>query len=251
MGTFVSILILNEQIYSEPEKFIDFQTISIGTIGSDPNKLINRFQPTIDYIAKNLETADVKFQGQVKITKTPDDMANLLKTQELDIYMDSPIILMLVSEQSEAEPILIRWKEGSEFYHSVFFVRSDSKIFSIGDLQGKKIIFEDPESTSGYLLPKAHLISNGYAVDTDVADIIYEFSGDDENTPVWIIEGRGDVGVVSNQDFDEFLTPIKLQLRIIETTIELPRQVVALRSDLDSNLTSKIKEILINMDKDT
>ena len=56
-------------------------------------------------------------------------------------------------------------------------------------MEGKTIVFEDNESTSGYLLPLTHLENSGYSIESD--DIDYIFSDDDENTPIWVLEGGG------------------------------------------------------------
>ena len=54
---------------------------------------------------------------------------------------------------------------------------------------------------------------------------------DDENTPIWVLEGRGDLGVLSNLDFKD--TPINIQkkLKVIEKTDSIPRQLVLIKSN--------------------
>jgi phosphonate transport system substrate-binding protein len=39
-------------------------------------------------------------------------------------------------------------------YHALIFTRNNGATKRLEDLQGKIIAFEDPESTSGYVLPK-------------------------------------------------------------------------------------------------
>ena len=36
---------------------------------------------------------------------------------------------------------------------------------------------------------------------------------DDENTPIWLLEGRGDVGATSNLDFEDIPTNIKEKVK--------------------------------------
>ena len=137
-------------------------------------------------------------------------------------------------------------------YHSVFIVKKNSSIKKLNDFYGKIIAFEDPGSTSAYLLPKAYLIQKGF----DLSDsprknnISYAFSGDDENTPVWIIEGKADIGAISNVNFENYPDSIKDKITIIERTKNVPRYIVSHRSGLEQEKVEQIKRILLNMDRD-
>jgi phosphonate transport system substrate-binding protein len=229
----------------------DAMPIRIGTVSSDAAKMILRFQPTADYLAEKLSDESTKYYGKVIITKSYEDMANLLENQEIDLYFESPITSTMVSEKSNSVPFLSRWKEGISSYHSVFFVEKNSPINSINDFKESTIVFENPESTSGYFLPKYHLMKEGFKTNSETDfDINYIFSNDDENTPNLIIEKKGDVGVSSNVDYEEFPANIKSELRIVEESIDVPRFWVSHRSDLDSILITEIKTILIIMHED-
>ena len=225
--------------------------IRIGTVSSDAAERILRFQPTANYLAEKLSDESTKYYGKVIITKSYEDMAILLENQEIDLYFESPITSTMVSEKSSNVPILSRWKEGVSSYHSVFFVEKNSPINSINDFKGSTIIFESPESTSGYFLPKYHLFKEGFKTNSETNfDINYIFSNDDENTPNWIIEKKGDVGVASNVDYEKFPENIKSELKIVEESTDVPRFWVSHRSDLDSILITEIKTILMTMHKD-
>jgi phosphonate transport system substrate-binding protein len=240
---------------SEPE---DVVVISVGTVGADASKYIKRFQPTADYIALKLSDDEVKYQGKVTITETPEEMIELLSEQKIDLYMESPFTAALVAKESDAVPILRRWKEDVAEYHAVFIVKKNSTINTLDDFKGKTIAFQDPESTSGYLLPKAHLVQRGYEVSYKEPDkilpdesISYVFTGDDENTAFWITEGKADIGAVSNIDLhDDAPEAIRDQLRVVDRTIDVPRHIVSHRSGMDPVLADRIKQILLDMDED-
>ncbi len=222
--------------------------IRIGTVSSDAAERILIFQPTADYLAEKLSDESTKYYGKVIITKSYEDMTNLLESQEIDLYFESPITSSLAAEKSGNIPFLSRWKEGISSYHSVFFVEKNSPINSINDFKGKTIVFENPESTSGYFLPKYHLMEKLFKINPETDfDINYIFSNNDANTPNLIIEKKGDVGVASNMAFEEFPDNIKLELRIVEESTDVPRHWVSHRSDLDSILITKIKTILLTM----
>jgi phosphonate transport system substrate-binding protein len=269
---------------AQPMKTVN-TTIRMGTIGLDPVKHIKEFQPTADYIAEKLSNGTIKYKGQVIMSPTINDMIKLLQEQRIDLYFESPFTIALVDKESGAVPFLLRWKEGVSQYHSIFIVKNNSSIKTLNDFAGKTIAFEAPESTSGYLLPKAYLvqkgfkligestesylaerepviISPGFNINSSSIDlpskssndgnntIRYVFAREDENIPLWIVEGKADIGVISNVDFEqETYESIKSQLKIIDRTIDVPRHVVSYRSDLEPALVQKIKNILLNMDK--
>jgi phosphonate transport system substrate-binding protein len=273
---------------AKAEPIMTTNTIRIGTVDVDAVKQIIKFQPTADYIAAKLSNNQTThYNGKVIITSTVNDMINLLKEQKIDLYFESPFTIALVDKESGAVPFLLRWKEGVAQYHSIFIVKKNSPINTINDFVGKTIAFEAPESTSGYLLPKAYLVQKGFSLSGEATEsyltqgraggvlsggsnitnssidesignsnsnnntIRYVFAREDQNIPLWIVEGKADIGVISNVDIEqETYESVKSQLKIVDRTIDVPRHVVSHRSELDPVLVEKIKHMLVYMDKD-
>lgn len=230
----------------QPQEEYD-EVFSIGTVSDDAAKMIKRYQPTADYIAEKL-SGEKKIKGKVIITKTIDDMEELLINQEIDLYYDSPFPTIYLTEDTDAKVLVKRWKEKSESYNSVSFVKRDSEIQGMRDLPGTTIVFQAEESTTGFMLPLTKLLSKGYRIGYDMNnDINYVFSGDDENTAHWVVEGKGESGVISNLDFDDLPVELKQDLRIIWETEHVPRQLVIHRSDMNSERIENVKEILLSM----
>ncbi|KER06341.1 phosphate-phosphonate ABC transporter periplasmic protein [Marine Group I thaumarchaeote SCGC AAA799-E16] len=226
------------------------KTISIGTIHRDAAKMTKRYQPMIDHIATELSDGKTTFEGRVMSPDSQEEMIMYINDQKIDIYFDSPLIGMKILQETKMTPVLLGWKEGVSKYHSVFIVPIDSEITSLNELTGKSIIFEDSESTSGYFLPRYHLETMGYSIGNELSDdISFEFSLDDENTPIWLLEGRGDVGVLSNIDFEEIPINAKNQLKIIGQTEDVPRQIIFFRESLENE--TEILEIFLEMNTDT
>ena len=223
------------------------EEFTIGTVSSDAAKMIKRYQPTADYIAENL-SGEKKFKGKVIITKTIEDMEGLLLNQEIDLYYDSPFPTVYLTEEIDAKVIAKRWKENSGDYNSVFIVKKNSEVQSINDLPGKTIVFQSEESTTGYMLPITALLSKGYRIGFDMNnEINHVFSGDDENTAHWVVEGKGDAGVISNLDFDDLPIEIKNELNIIWETKHVPRQLVIHRSEMSPEMIDDVRNILLSM----
>lgn len=238
----------SQVITSKVELPVKNKIIQIGTVGSNAEKLTKRFLPTANYLAEKLSNDDDIFEGKVIITQNVEEMQKLLRNQEIDLYFESPLTAYSTSQISDSEIFLLRWKENISSYHSVFYVQKDSTISSLDDLIDKTIVFQGPESTSGYLLPVYHLMTNGFSIDgTTSKNIDFVFSGDDENSLIWVLDNKVDVGVSSNQDISELPEDIQSQLKIIDTTIDLPRQLVSHRSEMNLDTVENIKNILLDM----
>ena len=227
------------------------RTISIGTVSDDAVGEIKLFQPTVDYIAARLSDDQTKYKGEVIVGKNMETISNLSKEGKLDIYVDSPFPSIIVARKSGMVPFLRRWKGGEALYHTVFIVKNNSIINSTNDFIGKTFASEDEGSTTSYMMPKAYLIQKGLNVNqTQENAIRFVFTGGKENTPIWVIQEKADIGAMNNPEFEKIPPNIKSQLRIVDRTIDLPRHIVSHRQDMDPAIVEKIGWILINMDKD-
>ena len=140
---------------------------TVGDIDpDDPAKKIERFKPLADFLAG--EMADLGFSGgRVVIARDIDEMAALMRDGEVDLYRDSAFPTLAVRDRADTRVILVRWKDGEASYSSTFIVLRDSGIDSLDDLKGRVVAFEEPHSTSGFVLPAGTLADMGY----DIAEL--------------------------------------------------------------------------------
>ncbi|VVB97641.1 ABC transporter, phosphonate, periplasmic substrate-binding protein [uncultured archaeon] len=240
----------------EPEKPGSSQntkTITVGTDSYYAAKQLTEFQPLADYIASKLSDNGTVYEGRVIVVKTVDNVTGLLEEKKMDLYIASPFTVYLVSKKSGAIIFLRGWRDGVPQYHSLFVVRNDSSIRTPQDFLGKTMAFQTPESSSGYLLPKAHLLQKGLNLSQSDGNnsVKYIFTEEEEeNIVLWVIEGKADIAALSNLNFDQLVKSRKDELKVIDRTIDVPRLVVSYRSDIDPSLLEKIKQILLGMDKD-
>lgn len=233
------------------------QIISLGDIDPDePAKKIARFQPLADYLAANLSDFGIR-KGEVVIAQDIPRMGTYLKDGTVDIFFDSPFPTLAAQELSGSEIVLRRWKEGVVEYWSRFIARKDGGISRVGDFKGSVIAFEEPRSTSGFLLPAGTLIQRGFIL-TEVSgpgaqiaagEIGYYFSRDEENTVELVLRAGVAGGGISKDDYQELPPAIMDQLVVFDRTITVPRQLVSVRAGLDPELVSRIQTLLIELDQ--
>ena len=231
--------------------------ITLGDIDPDePAKKVARFQPLADYLARSLSNYGIG-AGRVRIARDIDEMGTLLKDGTVSIYMDSLFPTVSVQELSGSEIIARRWKDRVPTYWSTFVALRDSGFDEVSDFKGAVIAFEEPHSTSGFLLPAGTLAQRGHvlteiaAVNAHVAleEIGYIFSGDEENT--FELIQRGDVagGGVSNDDFAGLPDETKKLFVAFDRTVEVARQLVSVAPGLDTALTEEVRRLLFELDQ--
>lgn len=230
------------------------KTITIGTISDEPYEEIREYLPLAQYLAGQLASDGIT-GGKVLITKSIDETAHALREGKLDVFFDSPFPSIAVQNLARTKFLLRRWKKGVEKYHSVIFVLKDSGIKNLQGLKGKIFAFEEPFSTSGYLIPKKMLTDAGIRLasksDTPPLpnEVAYVFSGEDENTMLWVLKGKASGGTMDNYKFEEEAKGDRNRLMIIASSPWFPRHIVSCRTDLPPQLVTRIKEVLVQMDR--
>ena len=236
----------------------DPSTLVLAGISDEPAKILRRYQPLTDYLVEHLAEEGVSV-GDIRVAPDVETMAEWMANGEVDLFFDSLYPAMAVADRSGSQPILRRWKDGIAEYHSVVFARADRGLTSLDDLVGELFAFEEPFSTSGYLLPLAHFTEAGYNLvsaegggsDPTVAadEIGYLFSGEDQNTVQWVITGRVAAGVTDNDNYLELPEATRARLTILAETEPLPRQVAVVRPNMDAEFQAALAATLIDMDE--
>ena len=235
----------------------DETVLVLAGVSDEPAKVLRRYQPLADYLVGHLGDEGI-LAGEVRVAPDIATLSDWLEAGEVDLFFDSLYPAMTAIDRSGAEPILRRWKNGVASYNAIIFARADRGVNSLSDLQGQLIALEDPLSTSGYMLPLAHLRQQGFnpiltdGGELEIAsdEIGYVFSGEDQNTIQWVISGQVTAGVTDSGSYSELPEATRDGLIVLAETEELPRQVVVARASMDEELESELISVLLAMDED-
>lgn len=230
--------------------------IILTDVDFDPDSLIPETQPVADYLAKNLQRAGIS-QGKVNIAPDVETVAEWIASGEVNLYFDSVYPVMTVMERSGGTPILRRWKDGVAEYSTYFVVRRDRNLNAIADLQGQMITLQEPSSSSGFMFPMGYLLKSGFnpvekaEVNHAVAEneVGYVFSGQEEVTIEWVLDGRVVAGAVDSETWSELPSEVQDQLKIIAETEKFPRHVVLAGPTLSEEQVAALKTTLLAMDE--
>lgn len=113
------------------------------------------------------------------------DYAGLGASAYAAIYLNDPEAVEPVFVSSEAD--------GSLGYIAAMYVRADSDIHSLDDMRGHSLAYADPNSTSGYLVPRFELAQAG--IDDTTYFSSTGFGGGHEQAVVAVLQGQYDAGV--------------------------------------------------------
>lgn len=236
-----------------PEPTEEGRALVLGDISDDPGEVIEGAQPLANFLASQLGEYGIT-EGQAKVASSTEQMIELLRSGEVDLYFDSVYPAMLIGDASGAQPILRRWRNGVEEYYTVIFTVEGSGVSSLDDLNGKIVAMDNAYSTSGYVLPAVTLIEHGLslrivdsfedAVEPDEVGVV--FSYDDENTLQWVTSGRAQAGATDDYHFGVYSEQV--ELISLGQTEAVPRQVVIVRPGMEPDLLEAIKQALLGAD---
>ena len=245
---------------AKPELSPREQTIVVGRVTSNPRNNFSMIETLARYLARRLDPLGIT-AWDVLIAKDNRQMIGYLSEGKVDLVSEAVLSAILFSEQAGAEILLREWKKGAPWYHTVFITRKDSGIATLADLRGKKVAFEDPGSTTGFLLPVAILNRAGLETvelssprDGVPADKVgYAFAIEEVNIANWVARGLADAGAFGNHDWDDVshtVAPLKELLHIFHTSKPFIRQVILARRGLRPDVTARVKDILRGMHED-
>ena len=112
-----------------------------------------------------------------------------------------------LEDEDAAEPILTTVQtDGATGYYSVLLVREDSGIEDLAGMKGKSLGFADPDSTSGYLIPRVTLPDDPALGGMPVEEFFGQtgFGGGHENSVLAVVDGKFDGGVTWTSGVGEF-----------------------------------------------
>ena len=226
-----------------------------GRVHDDPVRSIRDRQEFVDYMAKKLAPLGIS-GGRILVVEKMQALSQALKDGKVDLFHDSVVPTLMLSKWAGSVPILRQWKYGEADYEGVIVVQKNSGINSLADLKGKVIAFEEPHSTSASILPRMLLEENKLKLEQvkspgtakpDSVGFIYGADGSSVNV---LMTGRVDAATTITREIERLKPEVRDALKVIGKTVSVPRQLIAVRKDLDPKIVKGLKEILVHMDTD-
>lgn len=223
----------------------------IGLIGADPGKLLQDFDPFVEYLGSRLRPSGIR-DVTVYVAKDLGQLRARIKRGRLDFILTSafPIVEM---EPHELVPAVVALQGSAREYSAVFFVRKQSALQGLRDLRGKTVVFGTPSSTAGYAMAKAELKKNKLSLSESTDEnapedaIRYTFAGEAINQVFRVIRHRADAGAFSSSDWEELPPKEQSQLRVIHRTAPITRLRGSFHPSFPRLLREVVEETLVDM----
>jgi phosphonate transport system substrate-binding protein len=259
VAVFLCGAILGSNAAGQTPDRAEVRTLSLGIVSEVNQKEIEGYyRDFVLYVARKLSSApDV--EGKVIIASTPSELAKLLGQQKVDFYMESAYSTYVINDVQGAGKLLLRrWQRGKPEYQSLIFTQRNGGINRLDDLRGKIVVFEDPESTSGYFLPKFFLLRNGFklsekgGLDASVApgEIGYVFASSQQKLVDLVLTKQAAGGAFSDDDYAKLDEKAKADVGVLAQSEKFPRHLVSIRKDMAPALADRLKAILLAMSED-
>ena len=251
--------ILDSNAAGQTPNRAEVRTLALGIVSEMNQKEIEAYyRDFIFYVARKLSSAP-EVEGKVIVASTPSELAKLLGQQKVDFYMESAYSTYVINDVQGAGKLLLRrWQRGKPEYQSLIFTKRNGGINRLDDLRGKIVVFEDPESTSGYLLPKFFLLRNGFklsekgGLDASVApgEIGYVFASSQQKLVDLVLTSQAAGGAFSDDDYAKLDEKAKADVGVLAQSERFPRHLVSVRKDMAPALADRLKAILLAMSED-
>ncbi|MCJ7542712.1 MAG: phosphate/phosphite/phosphonate ABC transporter substrate-binding protein [Desulfobacterales bacterium] len=222
------------------------------TIGLIPErnifKQIERYEPLAGYLSKKIGK-NIK----LKILSHYGNIIDNFVSHHLDAAFFGSFTYALAHSklgvEAVARPVNMN---GSSTYYGLIFVRKDSGIKSVKDMQGKRFAFVDRATTAGYLLPLAFFKKHGVE---DYKTFFKEtyFTGTHQDAIYDVLNKKAEIGAAKNTMFYRLAAKDKRlldELVILARSPDVPENGLAVRKDIDNDIKLKLKQALINMHAD-
>lgn len=167
-------------------------------------------------------------------------------SKKVDIAFLPTFGYLLAHEKYGAEALLKASRNGETTYRAAIVTRSDRNIKSINDLNGKKIAYVDPASTSGYILPKKLFMDSKIKPGQEV------FQGKHDAVVTAVYQGQVDAGAIfynkpvdgkikdAREKVKTQFPDIEDKVKILTLTDDIPNDPIVIRKEVNAEAKGKI-----------
>ena len=230
-----------------------------GELGTEKNPVKLFFIPSVDakVIEDNSKTfkeyleKNTPYKFEVSIPQSFIAVVEAFGTKRADVAAINTFGYILAHNKYGAEAKVTFIRHGSPTYQAQFIAKEGGSIKTLSDLNGKKIAFVDPASTSGFLLPKKILKDKNINPKEEV------FAMRHDSVVSMVYQGQVDGGATfyspkAEGEIQDARRLVKAQypdveqkIKIIELTEPIPNDPMIFRKDMPEEMKKVIVDALM------
>jgi phosphonate transport system substrate-binding protein len=218
--------------------------LTFGVYPTDKATVMYRmFTPLLESLAVELEKElERPVDIELTIFRSYDQGIDALCDGGVDFVHFGPASYITAKERNpDLQLIAMEHESGQKRFQGVIFVRHDSPIQTLAQLEGKSFAFGDPNSTIGRWLVQAELVRAGLRVD-DFSKVKYHERHD--QVAAVVEHGDFDAGSVKSSTFEK--ANLQNTLRSIATFENVTKPIVA-RAGLPAEVSKAIQIALFRL----
>ena len=177
------------------------------------------------------------------------EINQLLAKGDADVAFLSSGAYMVYGKKEDVRLLAMPERSGVNYYFSYVIVPRTSRIESLAELRGRRFVYVDPMSYSGYLELRAYLRKMGEDPERFFRSSYFTYSHDDSLRAV--ADGLVDGGVIASLTYDyyqEYAPAMLEQVRIVQVLPGSGMGPVVARQGLRE--ADAVQEILLHLDRD-
>lgn len=236
------------------------RTLVLGRLSDDPKRHYEALQPLLEYVVARMGDVGI-VEGRILMARDAAQMVGFLRHRRVDWVTDTAAVAAEFRKRAGAEIVLAADRDGEVSYHSVVFARRDSGIGTLADLKGRSIAFQNPVSTSSFMLPAARMLRSGLDLEKlispydrpDARHVGYSFADTGNNIAMWVHKRIIDAGALSNLEWEaleHMPGGFRNDLAIIDQTASAPRGLELVAAGLDPRIKARLLQVLIGAAND-
>ena len=209
-----------------------------------PTELQRKFKPLGDYL-KAKTGMDVEFTPVSDYAAVVEGLA----TKKIDLAWLGGFTFVQAKLRTDGQVVPIVQRAEDATFTARFIVPVDSPIKTIADLKGHTFVFGAPSSTSGHLMPRYFLQTQGIDAGKDFKTVA--FSGAHDATVAFVASGRADAGVLNASVMDKLVeahNPNAAKVRVLATTPPFFDYNWTVRPGMDPALVKKLTDAFLALD---
>ena len=208
----------------------------------NPKRLHEIFGPIAEYLSQNI--AGVNF----KIEASRNYAAYDKKLYSREFHFALPNPFQTVNSLKHGYNVFGKMSDDENF-RGIFLVRKDSNIKEVIDLKGQAVSFPAPTALAATMMPQYYLQQHGLNV---MEDIDIKYVGSQESSIMNVMLGNTKAGATWPPPWralSKERPELAKELMVIWQTSHLPNNSLVVRDDIDQNIVTKVKELLLNLHK--
>lgn len=219
--------------------------IKVGIFTTDP-QMITDTGKVMDYISKK---AGVKFV-LIPVIGYEKSVQKLEKGDiDAGIFGSEPAFISF--SRGIAEPIARPEVRKSSVYYGYWLTIKGNNLKTIEDFKGKRFAYVDPNTSAGYLFPRAVVKARGFDPDKFFGTV--KFSNTHEAAIQMLLNGTVDGCAAKDTAYKKFIDTnidLKDKLNIIEVAGPFPERTLMISKRIDEGVRKRVREVLLKMDGD-